>query len=70
MSLTNPQKAALAKLVIRSAADTLAAFEDEPGNFPESSVLGEIDMDDLRDQVGRWLHRLPGSYWDTRLPHP
>lgn len=70
MSLTNPQKAALAKLIIRSAADTLAAFEDEPENFPESADLAGIEIDDLYDQVGRWLHRLPGSFWDTRLPHP
>lgn len=70
MSLTNPQKAALAQLVIRSAADVLAAYEDEPENFPESRALAGVEMDDLRDQAARWLHKFPGSFWDQRLPHP
>lgn len=70
MALTNPQKAALAQLIIRGAADNLNAYEEDPASYPERSVLADVSQEDLYDQVGRWLYKLPGHGWDSRLPRP
>lgn len=68
MALTNAQKQALAGLIIRGAADALALYGSNPNNSPESDVLADATSGDLYEQTSRWLSRLPGPFWDARLP--
>lgn len=59
--LTREQKSLVAAEVIR-AAGTLIEFWDErfQGDVPCTAA-------EAAEQISRWLSRLPGDAWDTRL---
>jgi len=61
MALTTAQKRDLAdriKAHVASLLDTdgISDFCDEDGRVPS----------EVRAEVGRWMSRLPGDYWDSR----
>jgi hypothetical protein len=67
-ALTRAQKHAVAALIIRAAADTAGAFEEERASFPECDALADVSYEQITAQMGAWLKALPGPDWDGRLP--
>lgn len=63
--LTNAEKAAVAAALIH-AAGTLVESWDE--HFASTGEDAPVDADLAAHQISRWLSRLPGKTWDTRLP--
>lgn len=81
-TLTNAQKAELAYIVINHVADLFEDWDQvtgEKGSALLKSIVSEgpstgdpvadeqAVLMEIRDQVARWMRRLPGEYWDKRL---
>lgn len=65
MALTNDQKQRLAAALIGAAADMIECWSERAATYDAE----DIPRDEAAQQIARWLTRLPGSAWDTRLPH-
>jgi hypothetical protein len=58
--MTKQQKEQLAGLLI-SQAGNLVEFWAEQG-------VDGLDKQEAAEQLAKWLSKLPGTEWDTRLP--
>lgn len=64
--LTREQQACVARALV-DAAGTIVEFCHE--RFEGTSVE-DVPATLVAEQLARWLRRLPGDVWDTRLPDP
>lgn len=67
MALTNIQKQILAERLIQQAGNLVEFRVDL---LDDSTELRKATQEDIAAQLGKWLHRLPGLYWDNRLIQP
>lgn len=63
--LTRAEKSAVAAALIH-AAGTLVESWDE--GFASRGEEPPVDAELAAHQIAKWLSRLPGKAWDTRLP--
>ncbi|AYQ98619.1 hypothetical protein SEA_RIPARIAN_45 [Mycobacterium phage Riparian] len=68
MALTNVQKADLAHALLIQAGN-LVEYRDHYVDQLHSS-LQNATTEDIATQLTIWLQRLPGEWWDSRLPKP
>lgn len=68
MTMTDNEKRRVVAGELLVAAGTLVEFWTEKTQGEEWA--GEIDAEFARECLARWLNRLPGNVWDTRLNAP
>lgn len=64
MSLTNGQKRAVAAKLIETAGDLVADWEERFESQGEKPPCNAVEA---RELLAKWLQKLPGTAWDTRL---
>lgn len=62
--MTNEIKAEVARMLIIHAGDLVEFWGDRFASVGEEPPCTAAEAAEL---IGRWLRRLPGDYWDTRL---
>ena len=67
MSMSNSEKAVLARVLLSQAGNIVEFRTDMLESYPE---LQHVTTKDIALQLTTWLQRLPGESWDTRLPNP
>lgn len=67
MALTNRQKSELAAALLMQAGN-LVEFRDHYLDGDAYEGLRKASSEDIAAQLSTWLKRLPGDYWDSRLP--
>lgn len=61
MTLTQQQKRDLADRIKAHVASLVESYEGMDGFLDEEDDV----RNDVREQIGVWMARLPGDYWDA-----
>jgi hypothetical protein len=63
-TMTNKDKALLARCLMHQAGNLLEVYQDHSGYWDE---IEHLDYEDVKAQLALWMKALPGNKWDTRL---
>lgn len=69
MAMTRMQKQVLAGLILDHAGNIVEFFGESDTLGKELKDAG-VTSQEVAEVLGKWLHRLPGKSWDSRLVDP
>lgn len=69
MAMTRIQKQVLAGLILDHAGNIVEFFGESDTLGKELKDAG-VTPQEVAEVLGKWLHRLPGKTWDSRLVDP